>query len=186
MMACKNLVKKILKNVLTQVCIFIILQKLGDHSRLETPVPIPNTEVKRPYADGTAVRLWESRSLPSFFYAFSYKLKIKILIIRLCYGQKDEDIIFVILSYSIDIFSVIFGQPFEIIIVAHPVSITYFQLKRQKEQRILVFSSGKIYSKVFHRQFAKFPRCSHFLDSFVDCTEKSSVLFSFSHRDGDF
>ena len=91
--------------------------------------------MKRPYADGTAVCLWESRSLPSFFYDFSYKLKIKILIIRLCYGQKDEDNIFVILSYSIDIFSVLFGQPFEIIIVAHSVSITYFSAKETERAK---------------------------------------------------
>ena len=40
----------------------------GGHSRVEIPVPIPNTEVKRSRADGTAVRPRESRSLPAFFY----------------------------------------------------------------------------------------------------------------------
>ena len=38
---------------------------LGDYSVEETPVPIPNTEVKLVSADGTAlVTEWESRSLP--------------------------------------------------------------------------------------------------------------------------
>ena len=32
-----------------------------------TPVPIPNTVVKPSSADGTAVFLWESRTLPGFF-----------------------------------------------------------------------------------------------------------------------
>ena len=34
---------------------------------MEIPVPIPNTEVKRSRADGTAARPRESRSLPAFF-----------------------------------------------------------------------------------------------------------------------
>ena len=34
-----------------------------------TPVPIPNTEVKLHFADGTAwVAVWESRTLPAFVY----------------------------------------------------------------------------------------------------------------------
>ncbi len=38
---------------------------LGDHGEGETPVPIPNTEVKPFSADGTAwVAVWESRTLP--------------------------------------------------------------------------------------------------------------------------
>jgi hypothetical protein len=38
---------------------------LGDHGGGETPVPIPNTEVKPFSADGTAwVTVWESRTLP--------------------------------------------------------------------------------------------------------------------------
>ncbi len=38
---------------------------LGDHSEGETPVPIPNTEVKPFNADGTAwVTVRESRTLP--------------------------------------------------------------------------------------------------------------------------
>ena len=37
----------------------------GGYSEGETPVPIPNTEVKSFSADGTArVTLWESRSSP--------------------------------------------------------------------------------------------------------------------------
>ena len=39
----------------------------GDHSGDVTPVPIPNTEVKLPCADGTArVTVWESKKLPGF------------------------------------------------------------------------------------------------------------------------
>ena len=41
----------------------------GDYSIGETPVPIPNTEVKPYCADGTALETgWESRSLPGIFY----------------------------------------------------------------------------------------------------------------------
>ncbi len=40
----------------------------GNHNEEETPVPIPNTEVKLFSADGTARGAeWESRSLPGFF-----------------------------------------------------------------------------------------------------------------------
>ena len=47
----------------------------GDHREAETPVPIPNTTVKRFFANGTAVRLWESRSSPGlFFYLLSFLL----------------------------------------------------------------------------------------------------------------
>ena len=42
----------------------------GGHGRVEIPVPIPNTEVKRSRADGTAARPRESRSLPAFFICF--------------------------------------------------------------------------------------------------------------------
>ena len=45
--------------------IFFSIQILGDHGEGETPVPIPNTEVKLFSADGTAwVTVWESRTLP--------------------------------------------------------------------------------------------------------------------------
>ena len=41
------------------------IKVLGDYSEGETPVPIPNTEVKPFSADGTAwVTVWESRTLP--------------------------------------------------------------------------------------------------------------------------
>ena len=41
------------------------LEFLGDDGEGETPVPIPNTEVKPFSADGTAwVTVWESRTLP--------------------------------------------------------------------------------------------------------------------------
>ncbi len=44
---------------------FQFLRFLGDYGEGETPVPIPNTEVKPFYADGTAwVTVWESRSSP--------------------------------------------------------------------------------------------------------------------------
>ena len=40
----------------------------GGYSQGETPLPIPNREVKPLYADGTACAgVWESRSLPRFF-----------------------------------------------------------------------------------------------------------------------
>ena len=40
-------------------------QVFGGHSEEDTPVPIPNTEVKPFSADGTAwVTVWESRTLP--------------------------------------------------------------------------------------------------------------------------
>jgi hypothetical protein len=43
----------------------------GGYSEEETPVPIPNTEVKLFSADGTAwVTAWESRTPPKYF---SYK-----------------------------------------------------------------------------------------------------------------
>ena len=39
----------------------------GDDSEEETPVPIPNTAVKLPSADGTIlVTVWKSRTLPGF------------------------------------------------------------------------------------------------------------------------
>ena len=38
---------------------------LGGNSERVTPVPIPNTEVKPSYVDGTAREtVWESRKLP--------------------------------------------------------------------------------------------------------------------------
>ena len=40
----------------------------GDYYGEVTPVPIPNTEVKLSYADGTALGR-ESRSSPGFFYS---------------------------------------------------------------------------------------------------------------------
>ena len=53
----------------------------GGHSRVEIPVPIPNTEVKRSRADGTAVRPRESRSLPAFFIAYSPLFRVVFLFI---------------------------------------------------------------------------------------------------------
>ena len=55
----------------------------GGHSRVEIPVPIPNTEVKRSRADGTAVRPRESRSLPAFFIAFSPLVRVVFLFVSL-------------------------------------------------------------------------------------------------------
>ena len=50
---------------------------LGDHGGGETPVPIPNTEVKPFSADGTAwVTVWESRTLPRIKFA-SVKAEIE-------------------------------------------------------------------------------------------------------------
>ena len=41
----------------------------GGYSKEVTPDPIPNSVVKLFRVDGTACRLWESRSPPAFFYA---------------------------------------------------------------------------------------------------------------------
>ena len=46
----------------------------GGHSRVEIPVPFPNTEVKRSNVDGTAACPWESRKLPVFFISKSFKI----------------------------------------------------------------------------------------------------------------
>ncbi len=43
----------------------------GDYYGEVTPVPIPNTEVKLSYADGTAFGR-ESRSSPGFFYCSEF------------------------------------------------------------------------------------------------------------------
>ena len=44
------------------------MRPLGGSSEAAPPVPIPNTEVKRPSADDTAsARVWENRSLPGGF-----------------------------------------------------------------------------------------------------------------------
>ena len=40
----------------------------GGYSKEVTPDPIPNSEVKLFSVDGTACRLWESRSPPAFFF----------------------------------------------------------------------------------------------------------------------
>ena len=46
----------------------ILHQVFGDLTGGETPVPIPNTEVKPTRADGTdMVTCWESRSLPRLY-----------------------------------------------------------------------------------------------------------------------
>ncbi len=43
----------------------------GDFRERATPVPIPNTEVKSLFADGTAlVTMWESRTLPGILYKY--------------------------------------------------------------------------------------------------------------------
>ena len=60
------------KTSLTSLNLLNYLLKLkkfpGNHSVGETPVPIPNTEVKPYHADDTArATVWESRSLPGFF-----------------------------------------------------------------------------------------------------------------------
>ena len=44
-------------------------EKSGDNSKEDTPVPIPNTEVKLLSADDTWWEAaWESRTLPVFYY----------------------------------------------------------------------------------------------------------------------
>ena len=57
----------------TRIRIFITLKKerrfFGGNGKEETPVPIPNTEVKLFCADGTAWEAeWESRTPPKNFY----------------------------------------------------------------------------------------------------------------------
>jgi len=43
---------------------------VSDYAKEDTPVPIPNTEVKLFMVDGTAIaRLWESRMSLTFFKA---------------------------------------------------------------------------------------------------------------------
>lgn len=56
-----------------------VFELAGDYSEGETPVPIPNTEVKPFCADGTAWEtLWESRTLPaSFFNISNQKIEYK-------------------------------------------------------------------------------------------------------------
>ena len=54
----------------------------GGHGRVEIPVPIPNTEVKRSRADGTAARPRESRSLPAFFMHIQPLLEIVYCLIE--------------------------------------------------------------------------------------------------------
>ena len=69
----------------------------GNHNIGETPVPIPNTEVKPFSADGTARGAeWESRSLPGFFISGRRvgdgvsKDIFSFLIHRLQIGDRDE------------------------------------------------------------------------------------------------
>ena len=55
-----------------------VFKFLGDHGEGETPVPIPNTEVKPFSADGTAwVTVWESRTLPRLKLALAKAGQIK-------------------------------------------------------------------------------------------------------------
>ena len=50
------------------MCLYSNIIFFGGNSEEETPVPIPNTEVKLFSADGTAwATAWESRSPPEFF-----------------------------------------------------------------------------------------------------------------------
>ena len=55
---------------------FISLKNLyslaGGYSKEVTPDPIPNSVVKLFCVDGTACRLWESRSPPAFFLSGFY------------------------------------------------------------------------------------------------------------------
>ena len=57
-------------NLRFQISPNLILKNLiiGDYRATGTPLPIPNREVKRCIADGTAREtVWESRSLPIYF-----------------------------------------------------------------------------------------------------------------------
>ena len=63
----KNHHVRVLHQQYTNVVLLMNLY-LGGSSAGDTPVPIPNTEVKTCCADGTVwVTAWESRALPRFF-----------------------------------------------------------------------------------------------------------------------
>ena len=54
---------------ITLFILYIAIPVSGGHGEEETPVPIPNTEVKLLSADGTALETgWESRSPPGFIF----------------------------------------------------------------------------------------------------------------------
>ena len=70
--------------------------KSGDNSEGDTPVPIPNTEVKPFSADGTwRETAWESRSLPDFIYSSvaqwqSTRLLTEGLLVRVQPGEPEK------------------------------------------------------------------------------------------------
>ena len=70
----------------------------GDHREVEPPVPIPNTKVKHLLADGTAVRPWESRSLPGFFSAADWQHQGQHT--GLCPGLEINDETYLNISFS--------------------------------------------------------------------------------------
>ncbi len=66
----KNIFSDLSITPLLRYSIIPVFRFLGDHGGGETPVPIPNTEVKPFSADGTAwVTVWESRTLPRIKFA---------------------------------------------------------------------------------------------------------------------
>ena len=57
---------------------FVIIGKSGAHSGGETPVPIPNTEVKPASADGSGLEMdRESRSVPGLLFLFYVRMGIE-------------------------------------------------------------------------------------------------------------
>ena len=65
----------------------IVVYFFGGNSKEETPVPIPNTEVKLFCADGTAREAeWESRTLPKIFLmpGIKYRFRVFFCVSRRC------------------------------------------------------------------------------------------------------
>jgi hypothetical protein len=67
---------------LTVIYLIALFHFPGGNGGGATPVPIPNTVVKPSSADGTAVFLWESRTLPGFFIFW-------ILVYNLSYSDES-------------------------------------------------------------------------------------------------
>ena len=66
----------------------------GDYSRGETPLPIPNREVKTSSADGTTLETrWESRSLPGIIYKIaSCEFRMRLFLLRYLTGDMHSGV----------------------------------------------------------------------------------------------
>ena len=68
--------RKLLSHVFHQQNIIVNTKFPGGCSAVDTPVPIPNTEVKHCSADGTVWETaWESRSSPGLIFITSLRAK---------------------------------------------------------------------------------------------------------------